>query len=78
MQLDLTRYRQPLNQFARTFKPELCSLNMGSMNFGLFPVLDRITEPLYRPFNNNDINWCLAAKSNIYNCTVAIIRGVTV
>jgi uncharacterized protein (DUF849 family) len=29
---------------ARTFKPELCSLNMGSMNFGLFPVLDRIRK----------------------------------
>jgi len=29
---------------ARTFKPELCSLNMGSMNFGLFPVLERISE----------------------------------
>ena len=28
---------------ARTFKPELCSLNMGSMNFGLFPVLDRVS-----------------------------------
>jgi uncharacterized protein (DUF849 family) len=31
-------------QAARTFKPELCSLNMGSMNFGLFPVLDRVSE----------------------------------
>lgn len=29
---------------ARAFKPELCSMNMGSMNFGLFPVLDRVTE----------------------------------
>jgi uncharacterized protein (DUF849 family) len=29
---------------ARAFKPELCSLNMGSMNFGLFPLLDRIRE----------------------------------
>jgi uncharacterized protein (DUF849 family) len=29
---------------ARRFKPELCSLNMGSMNFGLFPVLERIGE----------------------------------
>jgi uncharacterized protein (DUF849 family) len=29
---------------ARRFQPELCSLNMGSMNFGLFPVLDRISE----------------------------------
>src|SRR3546814_16926152 len=24
-----------------TFKPELASLNMGSMNFGLFPMLER-------------------------------------
>ena len=31
-------------QAARRFKPELCSLNMGSMNFGLFPVLGRVTE----------------------------------
>lgn len=28
---------------AMTFKPELASLNMGSMNFGLFPMLDRFT-----------------------------------
>jgi uncharacterized protein (DUF849 family) len=28
----------------RRFKPELCSLNMGSMNFGLFPVLGRVSE----------------------------------
>ena len=27
---------------ARRFQPELCSLNMGSMNFGLFPIIDRI------------------------------------
>jgi uncharacterized protein (DUF849 family) len=29
---------------ARVFKPELCSMNMGSMNFGLFGVLDRVSE----------------------------------
>ena len=29
---------------ARRFRPELCSLNMGSMNFGLFPALDRGRE----------------------------------
>src|SRR5947209_3673435 len=29
---------------ARRFEPELCSLNMGSMNFGLFPMLDRIGD----------------------------------
>lgn len=28
-------------QPAVTFKPEVASLNMGSMNFGLFPMLDR-------------------------------------
>ena len=29
---------------ATTFKPELASLNMGSMNFGLFPMLDRFKD----------------------------------
>ena len=29
---------------AATFQPELASLNMGSMNFGLFPMLDRFTD----------------------------------
>jgi len=29
---------------ATAFRPELASLNMGSMNFGLFPMLDRFTE----------------------------------
>ena len=28
----------------RRFKPEMCSLNMGSMNFGLYPVLNRVKE----------------------------------
>lgn len=31
-------------QPASVFKPELASLNMGSMNFGLFPMLNRFTE----------------------------------
>lgn len=29
---------------AASFKPEVASLNMGSMNFGLFPMLQRFTE----------------------------------
>ncbi|WP_339782376.1 methylamine dehydrogenase light chain [Marinobacter sp.] len=33
-------------------------------------------EPMYRPFNNNDINWCLGTSSNVYNCTVSVIKGV--
>jgi uncharacterized protein (DUF849 family) len=28
-------------------KPEMCSMNMGSMNFGLFPMLDRYKEWKY-------------------------------
>src|ERR1700760_1242369 len=28
---------------AATFKPEVASLNMGTMNFGLFPMLKRFT-----------------------------------
>jgi uncharacterized protein (DUF849 family) len=28
----------------RKFKPELASLNMGSFNFGLFPMMDRIKD----------------------------------
>jgi uncharacterized protein (DUF849 family) len=29
---------------AATYQPELASLNMGSMNFGLYPMLQRFTE----------------------------------
>jgi uncharacterized protein (DUF849 family) len=32
---------------AMTFKPELASLNMGSMNFGLYPMLERTKEFRY-------------------------------
>lgn len=35
--MSVTERMQP----AMTFKPEVASLNMGSMNFGLFPMLDR-------------------------------------
>ena len=29
---------------AATYQPELASLNMGSMNFGLYPMLNRFKE----------------------------------
>jgi uncharacterized protein (DUF849 family) len=29
---------------AKTFKPEVASMNMGTMNFGLFPMLNRFKE----------------------------------
>ncbi len=38
---------------AAVFKPEVASLNMGSMNFGIFPMLDRYKEFKYdweRPY----------------------------
>ncbi len=37
-------------------KPEMCSLNMGSMNFGLFPLVDRYKEwkfPWEEPYLRN-------------------------
>src|SRR4051794_37591975 len=30
-----------------SLRPEMCSLNMGSMNFGLFPLADRYTSWRY-------------------------------
>ncbi|TDB04675.1 methylamine dehydrogenase light chain [Halomonas marinisediminis] len=33
-------------------------------------------QPIYRPFNNNDINWCIGAESNTYVCTITVIQGV--
>lgn len=41
---------------AATFKPEIASLNMGSMNFGIFPMLGRFKEFKYdweRPYLEN-------------------------
>jgi uncharacterized protein (DUF849 family) len=32
---------------ARRFKPELASLNMGSMNFGIFPAAGALSNPIY-------------------------------
>jgi len=32
---------------ARRFKPEMCSLNMGSMNFGLYPIANRVKQFKY-------------------------------
>jgi len=29
---------------ARRLRPEMCSLNMGSMNFGIFPLLDKYSD----------------------------------
>ena len=32
-------------------------------------------RPMYYPFRNNDINWCMGSKNQIYNCSTAIVIG---
>ncbi len=32
-------------------------------------------RPMIRPQLNNDINWCLGASTEVYNCSTAIIVG---
>ena len=34
-------------------------------------------KPVYRPSTNNDINWCLGTTNNIYNCSTAVIIGLS-
>ncbi len=34
-------------------------------------------KPMYRVFSNNDTNWCIGASSQTYNCSTAIILGVS-
>jgi uncharacterized protein (DUF849 family) len=44
----------------RRFQPELCSLNMGSMNFGLYPMINAIKDWRYdweRPFLEGTRSW---------------------
>jgi uncharacterized protein (DUF849 family) len=45
---------------ARRFKPELCSLNMGSMNFGLYPMIPAVKEFKHeweQPFLEGSRSW---------------------
>ncbi len=57
---------------AATFKPEVASLNMGSMNFGLFPMLERFREfnhPWERPYLEG-------TKDRIFKNTFADIEHI--
>ncbi len=57
---------------AATFKPEVASLNMGSMNFGLFPMLERFREfkhPWERPYLEG-------SKERIFRNTFADIEYI--
>ncbi|GBU10263.1 hypothetical protein AwWohl_14010 [Gammaproteobacteria bacterium] len=33
--------------------------------------------PMYRADKNNDINWCLGTGSIVYNCTTALVIGIS-
>jgi len=35
-------------------------------------------KPVYIPFRNNDINWCMGSATQVYNCSTAIVLGVAV
>jgi len=49
----------------RKFKPELASINMGSINFGLFPMMDKIKEYKF----DWEENYLEKSKDNIFKNT---------
>ncbi len=34
-------------------------------------------RPMYLPAKSNDINWCLGTSSAVYNCSTAIVIGIS-
>lgn len=57
---------------AETFKPELASLNLGSMNFGLFGMLDRFGDSLKHDWERS----YLANKDIIFRNTFGQIEYI--
>ena len=57
---------------AATWKPELASLNMGSMNFGLFPMLKRFDSQLQHDWERT----YLADKGILFRNTFADIEHI--
>jgi len=56
----------------RRFLPEMCSLNMGSMNFGLFPLLDK-----YQSWNTDwEPGFLEATRSVIFKNTFEDIESI--
>ena len=56
----------------RAFDPEMCSLNMGSMNFGLFPTLAR-----YQTFTHDwEQPYLEASRDYIFRNTFADIEYI--
>ena len=57
---------------ALRFRPELCSLNMGSMNFGLYPVKNRVKEFRF----DWEEGYLERSRDNIFRNTFADIERI--
>ncbi len=54
------------------FKPEVASLNMGSMNFGIYPILDKLTE-----FRHDwEKPYIEGSRDRVFRNTFADIEGI--
>ncbi|MBC7140317.1 MAG: 3-keto-5-aminohexanoate cleavage protein [Defluviimonas sp.] len=57
---------------ASVFKPEVASLNMGSMNFGFYPILDKMTE-----FKHDwEQPYIEGSRNRVFRNTFADIEGI--
>ncbi|MBR9926079.1 MAG: 3-keto-5-aminohexanoate cleavage protein [Gammaproteobacteria bacterium] len=66
--MDVEERLQPALQL----KPEIASLNMGSMNFGLFPMADKISD-----FKNSwEEEFLIATKSTVFKNTYQDIEYI--
>jgi uncharacterized protein (DUF849 family) len=57
---------------ARRFKPELVSLNMGSMNFGIFPAARGLSEPLH----DWEVPYLESARDMVFKNTFKDIEAI--
>lgn len=55
------------------FKPELASLNMGSMNFGLYPMLDRFKDSLKHDW---EYSYLEGSRARVFRNTLADIENI--
>jgi uncharacterized protein (DUF849 family) len=57
---------------ARRFKPELISLNMGSMNFGIFPAARGLSDPLH----DWEVPYLESARDMVFKNTFRDIEAI--
>jgi uncharacterized protein (DUF849 family) len=57
---------------ARRFKPELISLNMGSMNFGIFPAARGLSDPLH----DWEVPYLESARDMVFKNTFKDIEAI--